>query len=415
MGGVLLSSGELTRYRPLGAVGLPVHAMASQIRAAVARHLGVGHADMLAVPQMNETGTRIDWYAAFTGPVVPWSAATEDERRAALVQIDQTLMALGEHAATLAATTTGEPQVFARQLALAGNYPEPDCVFLVDGRPVLTFWGFAPLPVAAAPAILPPPPPAAAVPVASARRARPWWILLLLPLLLLPLLFLKTCGGCAVTALGDGKPEQVMVVLDTSLSMGLPMGMSRSEAGPLLEATAKGDIEAIKKLKTILAANTTNRRIDAAKGAMTKVAERLPEQVELGVVTFGACRNARRVGVPAHSGRTELIEAIRAIQPQSGTPLAEGLQVAAAELDGIKRPAAMVVISDGAESCSGDPCATARQLKQDKPKLTIHVIDVTGDGAATCIARETGGRVLTPVKAEEFDMAVATAAEGGCP
>lgn len=413
MGRVLLSSGELTRYRPLGAVGLPIHAMASQIRATVARQLGAGHADMLAVPQMNETGTRIDWYAAFTGPVVPWSAATEDERRAALAQIDQTVMALGEHAAALAATATGEPQVFARQLALAGNYPEQDCVFLVDGRPVLTFWGFAPLPVAAAPAILSPP--AAAVPVATARRARPWWALLLLPLLLLPLLFLKTCGGCLVPGLGDGKPDQVMVVLDTSLSMGLPMGMSRSEAGPLLEAAAKGDIEAIKKLKTIVAANTTNRRIDAAKSAMTKVAERLPEQVELGVVTFGACRNAKRVGGPTHSGRTELIEAIRAIQPQSGTPLAEGLQVAAAELDGVKRPAAMVVISDGAESCNGDPCATARQLKQDKPKLTIHVIDVTGDGAATCVAQETGGRVLTPVKAEEFDMAVATAAEGGCP
>jgi Ca-activated chloride channel family protein len=417
MGTILLSSGELRHYRPLGAVGMPVYTVASQLRAAIARQLGARHAEVLAAPQLNENGTRIDWYAGFSGPVVPWSAASEEERRAAQAQMDETLAVLRDRAAALIATSTGESQVFARQLALAASYPELDCIFLVDGRPVLTFWGFAPLQATPAPAVdhQPPQPPVRAAPVAATRRSRRWMALMLLPLLLLPLLFLKNCAGCGLPALGVGKPEQVMLVLDTSNSMRLPIDMERSKARSVLEGLAKGDIKALDVLESFTATNTKNRRIDVAKDALTKVVDQLPSHMKLGVVTFGMCSGAISLGDTDHSSRAQLVEAIRAIEPRAGTPLAGGLEVASFYLDGVERSAAMVVISDGEESCGGDPCATARRLKQAKPKLTINVIDVTGDAAAACVAAETGGRVLTPAKVEEFDKAVAAAAEAGCP
>src|SRR3546814_18745838 len=60
----------------------------------------------------------------------------------------------------------------------------------------------------------------------------------------------------------------------------------------------------------------------------------------------------------------------------------------------------IVVVSDGEETCHGDPCAAARALKAAKPNAIINVIDISGDGKGRqviqCVAQATGGRVLTP-------------------
>ncbi|HLO76236.1 MAG TPA: hypothetical protein VK196_07255 [Magnetospirillum sp.] len=60
--------------------------------------MGAPHADVVAVPQINENGTRVDGHATTDGPVTPWAAA-EDVRKAALGQLEQTLAALGGQAA----------------------------------------------------------------------------------------------------------------------------------------------------------------------------------------------------------------------------------------------------------------------------------------------------------------------------
>ena len=76
MGTPLLRSGSLREYHALGVLGNPLFGAAAQLSATVRRQLGSEAADMLAIPQINEAGDRVDWYAPFDGPVVPWSAAT---------------------------------------------------------------------------------------------------------------------------------------------------------------------------------------------------------------------------------------------------------------------------------------------------------------------------------------------------
>ena len=92
---------------------------------------------------------------------------------------------------------------------------------------------------------------------------------------------------------------------------------------------------------------------------------------------------------------------LQGLQPDGGTPLADGVAKGGQMVDGVRREALMVVISDGAESCGQDPCAVARQLKQAKPYLKINVVDITGTGAANCLAQITGGRVFTARNADE--------------
>lgn len=43
-------------------------------------------------------------------------------------------------------------------------------------------------------------------------------------------------------------------------------------------------------------------------------------------------------------------------------------------------------------------------MKARKPKMKINVVDITGDGASNCLARATGGRVLTPQSGMAFEQ-----------
>ncbi|MBJ7415535.1 MAG: hypothetical protein JHC88_08800 [Niveispirillum sp.] len=140
--GPLLTRNDLTRYRPLGTHGRTVMSVAGQIRGAMKRQLP-DIATMLAIPQVNETGTQIGWYAPIQGTVVPWGAMVEHERtrvREALAAAEQRIAVHADGLRTQNAQ--GDAKVFADMLPLIPQVPNPDCLFLVDGQPVLTFWGF---------------------------------------------------------------------------------------------------------------------------------------------------------------------------------------------------------------------------------------------------------------------------------
>ncbi len=62
MAGPLLRSEPLQRYRALGMAGDPVWRSAGQLRAAIAQRLSREHADLLAIPEVEPSGRRIDWY-----------------------------------------------------------------------------------------------------------------------------------------------------------------------------------------------------------------------------------------------------------------------------------------------------------------------------------------------------------------
>ena len=69
--------------------------------------------------------------------------------------------------------------------------------------------------------------------------------------------------------------------------------------------------------------------------------------------------------------------------------------------DGVDREALIVVVSDGTESCKGDPCAVAAALARAKPQLRINVVDILGKGAGNCLAAATRGRVFPAHNAAE--------------
>ena len=233
MTGPLLKSAPLTHYHAVGAVGNPVYLAAAQLRAAISRRLGPEVADVFAVPQRSEDGATVDWYAPKTGTVVPWNSATEAERADAqqrLIEVREQIETLGR---SMEAEASPERQVFGRLLAQVMQFPDEQDVHLVDGSPVLSFWGFSrdratvgsdPLHDLARHIASPEPGPAA-------RPRRPWWLWLLLAMLALLLLaaLLWALRGCENIEDGGRETPATPTGTDERRLMG---GVSEPEASP---------------------------------------------------------------------------------------------------------------------------------------------------------------------------------------
>lgn len=218
-----LRSGSLDDVLALGENGQPIYACAQQLRETLRLRRQQQAADCLAIPQPNESGTRIDWYAPFPGKVTSWLAASDAQRAQAVRHLEHCLTIFRSLTEQAQATDHPSHRLFGALLAKAMHMPDPNHVYLVDDRPVLTFWGFIkpqaqspddplaclrplesevekPAPIAAAPrkpavvepvkpapAAEPEPAPAPAAPIESSAVVRPRrrYALWLLPVLLL--------------------------------------------------------------------------------------------------------------------------------------------------------------------------------------------------------------------------------------
>ncbi|XXN64859.1 SrfA family protein [Enterobacter ludwigii] len=142
MAKTFLRSGNLDTLLALGENGQPVWTSALQIRETLRLRRQTTLANCLAIPQVNERGDRLDWYAPFNGKVKSWLGASDHERRQALELLtlnQQDLLAL-----SLRARDAENPamRLFGALLSKTLQFPDQQYVYLVDGKPVITFWGF---------------------------------------------------------------------------------------------------------------------------------------------------------------------------------------------------------------------------------------------------------------------------------
>nr|WP_233593528.1 SrfA family protein [Citrobacter freundii] len=137
-----MRSGNLDDYQAVGGGGQAVFDSALQIRETLRLRKQQAMVDCLAIPQINDNGDRVDWYSPIEGKAVAWKAADEEARFRALRYLGSTL----ENAAALSRKSlqSGKTslQLFGSLLEKAIQFPGENHVFLVDGKPVITFWGF---------------------------------------------------------------------------------------------------------------------------------------------------------------------------------------------------------------------------------------------------------------------------------
>lgn len=245
MRGALLRSGKSETFTALGETGQPVYRAALQLREAI-RRKDANLVEHLAIPQSDELGNQIDWYSDIPGDVIPWTSATEEERAPARQQLERLKAALDDLSARFLgsdpADQQGDKAVFGKLLKRVIYFPDESFVYLVNGKPVLTFWGFqhadadrsleplhclyprsepepsASIPTPAAAATVAAPLAAVAVesvPVVTRPWWRRWWWLWPLLLLLLALLLLSLLRGCMPTTRLPNLPQLNLPAIST--------------------------------------------------------------------------------------------------------------------------------------------------------------------------------------------------------
>ncbi len=210
-------------------------------------------------------------------------------------------------------------------------------------------------------------------------------------------------------------PEMI-VVFDASGSMQININATEAEqewlfkilnAGPNpLSRLSPSEREKFERL------HREPTRMVTAKQATISVMQRLPKDVGTGLVVVDQCPGgARNLGRFSPSQRDQMIGRLKQLTPHQGTPLADGLLQGGELADGVTRQSTILLVSDGEESCGGDPCFVARNLKRKKPHLKINVIDIGGTGAANCAAELTGGQVYTVSNVKELNIGIERATQ----
>jgi hypothetical protein len=258
---ILLTTTRLG-VRPLGVRGEPLHSVAGQLLSVIRRRLGDGPANLLADPQLRESGDGIDWYAHHDGTVRRLSELGDAERAEVLRQAEEQLDAIRTLGAQLKGSETSEEaRLIGRTLELSTSRPSDDFVFVVDGQPVIVAWGYeadaaaslqpfqlATVPPAATPQAVFASAPAAALPATRIVGWAPWFSALLFGLLLLLLLLLTSW---LLRACVPVDPTLNVATLETPAP---PAPEAPPDPTPLLKAALESAGDDERKLKAELVA-----------------------------------------------------------------------------------------------------------------------------------------------------------------
>ncbi|WP_085716229.1 SrfA family protein [Pseudomonas sp. B28(2017)] len=391
MRGALLRSGKSGSFTALGETGQPVYRAALQLREAI-RRKNPDLVDHLAIPQSDELGNRIDWYSALDGDVIPWSSATEEERAPARRQLEALKTALEELSQRFLGTDPAEQQqgdkaVFGKLLKRVIHFPDENFVYLVQGKPVLTFWGFEhagtgngdPLhclyqvpPAFTLPPVVEAPVVAPVVPVVARPWWRRWWWLLLLPFLLLLLWLLLGLRGCvpiplvAVDLLPEGvvpvekQLEEPPLTGDVTTLNGVPV--TGTVVG-VTNGTGTGTGTAITETQGAEAPAVEGNKADAAPADLTKDPAKDP-----------AAEN--KIAPPENKTAPPDVtspEAEKSVAAKPGPPLSippDAADGAARFLDGQYSAGAGIQ-----DRRTGKPLRLEYQLKDGKGQVTVHQAD----------------------------------------
>jgi Ca-activated chloride channel family protein len=144
-----------------------------------------------------------------------------------------------------------------------------------------------------------------------------------------------------------------------------------------------------------------------------------PYDLKLALRAYGStspsdsadCADSRLLVPFGEENREPIRYAIAALRPLGQTPIAYALNQAARDFGTLQDDRAVVLVTDGIESCGGDPVQAARELREQG--ITVHLIGfgigngADGDTASLqAVANASGGRYVTAGSAAELKEAL---------
>jgi hypothetical protein len=160
-------------------------------------------------------------------------------------------------------------------------------------------------------------------------------------------------------------------------------------------------------------------KMAVAKRVIADLVRKMPDTLRVALVVYGhdrdqncrAVKVARELSPIGSNGKAALIAQIEALQPVGTTPIAQALEVAGRELAKSNAPSGLVLLTDGKETCGGDPANVASSLA-GRLDLTFGVnvigFDVQTDERAALaeVARAGKGKYYNAQSAAELTEVV---------
>ncbi len=190
-------------------------------------------------------------------------------------------------------------------------------------------------------------------------------------------------------------PVNVLILIDSSMTM--KQGMDGSYTSKLDEKMA------------------------VAKRVLQDTLGVIPEHVKVGLRVFGgstsadtdvACKQTALLVPIATNNRHTLLNAAFGLTPAGMTPLAYALSRVPddfQDLSGVRR---VVLISDGMDTCGGDPCALIKKLSSLGYRMKIDIVglglkhDKISRDELNCLAENSGGKYFDADTAAELAKAL---------
>ena len=157
-------------------------------------------------------------------------------------------------------------------------------------------------------------------------------------------------------------------------------------------------------------------KLDIAKEVILDLLQNLPSGALVGVRTFGGNCSSNLLSsiVPLEQAalRTEILK----LTPKGATPIALALEEAKEDLTAVTGPKLILLVSDGIETCKGDPVAAAEEFIDAGMDLRIHVVgfdisrNVPARDQLIAIAQSTGGLYFDANNSEELRRALSIVA-----
>ena len=116
--------------------------------------------------------------------------------------------------------------------------------------------------------------------------------------------------------------------------------------------------------------NNKVTRLDVAKKALSDFVGFLPENLNVGLEAFGHKKTANcdDIEIIVPIGKLdvdELRQKINSLQAFGATPVAAALEKGAAAMSSLVGEKTIVLISDGIDTCNGDPILTAERIREE--------------------------------------------------
>lgn len=200
---------------------------------------------------------------------------------------------------------------------------------------------------------------------------------------------LVKCGGGTNGEDLQTRPQNILLMLDSSGSM---------------KATAGG----------------SKTKIAAAKDSLNSYVSNAPDKIRFGFLVYGHTGSNQESGKAESCAGIEILaplgditrqnigEVLNRFEPVGYTPIGASLEKAR-EAFASKENAdnRIILVSDGIETCGGDPVAAAKKLREENFKVTVDVVgfDVSSNDAAQLrkIAEAGGGTYTDAKSSAELD------------